>query len=164
MSSSTVKAIPDGMHSLTPHLICEGADEAIAFYTKALGATLLSRLPGPDGKVMHAAMRIGDSVFMLGEACPAWGVVGPKTLKGTTVNVHIYSEHVDADFDRAVAAGAKVIMPPTDMFWGDRYCQLEDLCGHRWSIATHTRDLTDAQIQEEMKRAMENCATKAPPQ
>jgi PhnB protein len=151
-STSPVKAIPDGMHSLTPHLICAGAAEAIEFYKKAFNAVELHRLPGPNGKLMHAAVRIGDSVLMLVDEYPEWGSTGPKTLKGSPVFIHLYVEDVDAVVAQAVAVGGKVIMPVADMFWGDRYGQLEDPFGHKWSVATHTRDMTPAQMQVEMAK------------
>jgi uncharacterized glyoxalase superfamily protein PhnB len=138
------------MHSLTPHLVCDGAAAAIEFYKAAFGAVELSRLPGPQGKVMHAAIRIGDSTLMLNDEAPEWGALGPKTLKGSPVTIHLYVENVDATFAQAVAAGAKVTMPVADMFWGDRYGILEDPCGHRWSVATHTRDLSPEEIQQGM--------------
>jgi uncharacterized glyoxalase superfamily protein PhnB len=152
MSTSTVKPIPDGMHSLTPHLVCAGGADAIEFYKKAFGAVELSRLPGPGGKLMHAALRIGDSVLMLTDEFPEWGSFGPKALKGTSVTIHLYVEDVDAAVAQAAAAGAKITLPISDMFWGDRYGQVEDPFGHRWSVATHKRDLTPQEIQEGMAK------------
>ncbi len=149
-SPSAVKPIPDGMHSLTPHLICAGAAEAIEFYKKAFNAVELHRMPGPNGKLMHAAVQIGNSVLMLVDEFPEWGSTGPKALKGSPVYIHLYVEDVDAVVAQAVAAGGKVTMPVADMFWGDRYGQLEDPFGHKWSVATHTRDMTPAQMQEAM--------------
>ena len=150
MNKSVPKPIPEGMHTLTPHLICAGAAAAIEFYKAAFGAVESSRLPGPDGKLMHAMVRIGDSPLMLVDESPAWGMLGPKALKGSPVTIHLYVENVDATVAQALAAGAKVTMPVADMFWGDRYAQLEDPFGHRWSVATHTRDL----LPEEIQRAM----------
>ncbi|MEQ1516528.1 MAG: VOC family protein [Usitatibacteraceae bacterium] len=144
---STVKPIPDGMHSVTPHLVCAGAANAIAFYVKAFGATELTRLAGPDGKLIHAAIRIGNSVIMLVDEAPNWGAIGPKALNGSPVTIHLYVEDVDAFVAHAVAAGATLKMPVADMFWGDRYGTLEDPFGHRWSVATHKQDLTQEQIQ-----------------
>lgn len=152
---STLKPIPDGMHSLTPHLICAGAAEAIEFYKNAFGAVELSRLPGPNGKLMHAMLRIGDSMLMLVDENPQWGVLGPKALGGSPMFIHLYVEDADATARQAEAAGAKLTMPVTDMFWGDRYGQLEDPFGHRWSVATHTRDLSEQQMKSEMKRMMD---------
>lgn len=154
MTNSAVKPIPTGMHSLTPHLICDGAAEAIAFYVKAFNAVELSRLPGPNGKLMHAMLRIGDSTLMLNDEAPDWGMLGPKKLKGSSIALHLYVEDVDAAFARAVAAGAKVTMPLADMFWGDRYGQLEDPFGHRWSMATHKRDVTAEEMQEAMHKGV----------
>ncbi len=149
---SSVKPIPEGMHSLTPHLVCAGAADAIAFYTKAFGAVELSRLPGPGGKLMHGAVKIGDSTLMLVDEMPEWGALGPKALKGSPVTIHLYVEDVDAAVAKAVAAGAKVTMPVADMFWGDRYGQIEDPFGHRWSIATHKRDVSSEEMREAMKK------------
>ena len=150
MASTSVQPIPTGMHTLTPHLVCAGAADAIGFYQRAFGATEVTRLATPDGKLMHASVRIGDSTVMLVDEMPQWGALGPLALKGTPVTLHLYVQDVDAAYAKAVAAGAKPTMPPADMFWGDRYGQVEDPFGHRWSIATHTRDLTDAQIREGM--------------
>ena len=147
----SVKPIPEGMHTVTPHLVCAGAAEAIEFYQKAFGATELSRVPGENGKLMHASVRIGDSVVMLNEEMPEWGAFGPKSLKGSAVTIHLYVENADAVFEQAVAAGAKITMPLDDMFWGDRYGKVEDPFGHQWSIGTHVRDVTP----EEMQKAME---------
>jgi uncharacterized glyoxalase superfamily protein PhnB len=139
------------MHTVTPHLICAGAAEAIEFYQKAFGAVELTRMPGSDGKLMHASIRIGDSIIMLNDEMPEWGAFGPKSLKGSPVTIHLAVENADAAFEQAVRAGAKVTMPLADMFWGDRYGTLEDPCGHRWSIGTHVRDVSP----EEMRKAME---------
>ena len=152
MSKSAVKPIPDGMHSLTPHLTCAGAADAIEFYKKAFNAVEEARLPGPPGKLAHAAVRIGDSMLMLMDEFPEMGGFGPKSLKGSPVIIHLQVEDVDAVVKQAVEAGAKLTMPPADMFWGDRYAQLEDPFGHRWSVATHTRDLSPQEIQEEMAK------------
>ena len=149
---TAVKPIPEGMHSLTPHLICAGAAEAIAFYKAAFNAVEVTRLPGEGGKLMHAMMRIGDSALMLVDENPAWGMLGPKALKGSPVTVHLYVKDADATFAQAVAAGAKVTMPLDDMFWGDRYGTLEDPFGHRWSVATHKRDLSPKEIQDGMAK------------
>ena len=146
-----VKPVPDGMHTVTPHLICAGAADAIEFYKKAFGAVEEGRLPGSNGRLMHAMIRIGDSAVMLVDEMPEWGALGPKALKGSSVTIHLYVEDVDAVVKRAVAAGAKITMPLEDMFWGDRYCKLEDPFGHRWSVATHIRDVS----REEMRQAVQ---------
>ena len=148
-----VKPIPEGMHTVTPHLVCAGASEAIAFYIKAFEATEVARMPGPGGKLMHAMVRIGDSMVMLVDEVPEWQAVGPLTLKGSPVTLHLYVPDADAVFQRAVDAGAKPIMPVADLFWGDRYGVVEDPFGHRWSIATHTRELSPEQMQQEMQKS-----------
>ena len=116
MSKPAVKPVPDDMHTLTPHLICAGAADAIEFYKKAFGATEMARLPGPDGKLMHAMVQIGDSKLMLVDEMPEWGVLGPKSLKGSPVTIHMYVADVDAAVEKAVAAGAKVTMAVADQF------------------------------------------------
>jgi len=147
-----VKQIPDGMHSVTPHLICAGAANAIEFYKKAFNAVEEVRLPGPQGRLMHAMIRIEGSAVMLVDEMPEWGAFGPKSLKGSPVTIHLYVEDVDAFVKRAVAAGAKITMPLDDMFWGDRYCKLEDPFGHHWSVATHLRDLSPEEIKQAMQK------------
>lgn len=146
-----VKPVPEGMHTVTPHLVCAGAADAIEFYKKAFNAMEVGRLAGPQGKLMHAMIRIGDSSVMLVDEFPDCGSFGPKSLKGSPVTIHLYVEDVDAFVKRAVAAGAKITMPVDDMFWGDRYGRLEDPFGHRWSVGTHKRDVS----LEEMKQAMQ---------
>jgi len=146
-----VKPVPDDMHTVTPHLICAGAADAIEFYKKAFDAKEAGRLPGPNGRLMHAMIRIEGSAVMLVDEMPEWGAFGPKSLKGSSVTIHLYVEDVDAVVARAVAAGAKITMPVADMFWGDRYGKLEDPFGHHWSVATHIRDVTP----DEMRKAMQ---------
>jgi uncharacterized glyoxalase superfamily protein PhnB len=153
-TKSAVNPIPSGMRTVTPHLICADAANAIAFYKKAFGASEISRMTGSDNKIMHASIRIGDSVIMLNEEMPEWGSFGPKSLKGSPVTIHLYVEDADKFFAQAVAAGAKVTMPLDDMFWGDRYGKVEDPCGHQWSIGTHVRDVSP----DEMQKAMEQMA------
>jgi len=152
MTKTATRPIPEGMHSLTPHLICNDAAAAIEFYKKAFSAVELVRLPGSQGKLMHAAVRIGDSTLMLVDEAPDWNMLGPKALKGSPVTIHLYVPDVDATVAQAVAAGAKVTMPVADMFWGDRYGALEDPFGHRWSVATHTRDTTPEEMREAMAK------------
>ncbi|MEJ2592753.1 MAG: VOC family protein [Candidatus Thiodiazotropha sp.] len=147
MTTSQVKPIPETMHTITPHLVCAGAAEAIEFYKQAFGAVEHGRIPGPDGKLMHAMIRIGDSPLMLVDEFPQWNSFGPKALKGTPVTIHLYVEDVDAVTAQAVAAGATVVMPVEDMFWGDRYGVVEDPFGHRWSVATHIRDASPEEIR-----------------
>ena len=145
------KPIPEGMHSVTPHLVCAGAASAIEFYKKAFGAVEAGRLPGPDGRIMHAAIRIGDSTVMLVDEMPEWCALGPKSLKGSPVTIHLYVDDVDAVVARAVKAGAKITMPVEDQFWGDRYGKLEDPFGHHWSVATHLRDVSPGEMQKAMR-------------
>jgi len=144
--------IPPDMHTVTPHLICAGAAKAIDFYKAAFNAVETARMPGPNGKLMHAAVRIGDSTVMLVDEMLEYGAKSPKTLSGSPVTIHLYVEDVDTAFARAVSAGAKVTMPLEDMFWGDRYGQIEDPFGHKWSMATHKRDVTPEEMQEAMKK------------
>jgi uncharacterized glyoxalase superfamily protein PhnB len=136
---------------VTPHLVCAGAADAIEFYEKAFNAVEIARLPGPDGRLMHAMIRIGDSAVMLVDEMPEWGSFGPRALKGSPVTIHLYVEDVDAVVSRATKAGAKITLPVADVFWGDRYGKLEDPFGHHWSIGTHIRDVS----MEEMKQAMQ---------
>jgi uncharacterized glyoxalase superfamily protein PhnB len=152
------QSIPAGMTAVTPHLIVAGAAEAIEFYKKAFGAAEEMRLPAPDGKLMHARLRIGGAAVMLVDEMPHCNALGPKTLKGTPVTIHLFVEEVDAVFARAVKAGATAVMPPADMFWGDRYGVVTDPFGHCWSIATHQRDLSPDEIHKGM---LEACAAMA---
>ena len=149
-----VNPIPDGFHTLTPHLTMKDAAAAIEFYKKAFGAVELERHNGPDGKsIMHATLKIGDSRFMLNDEFPEMGGKGPLALGGTPVTLHVAVEAVDEAFARAVAAGAKVTMPLADMFWGDRYGQLEDPFGHKWSLATHIEDVSPEESARRMQKA-----------
>jgi len=144
-----VKRVPQGFHTLTPHLVVRGAAEAIDFYKKAFGGRELSRAPGPDGKtVMHAEIQIGDSRIFLNDECPDMGVVSPLALKGSPVTLHLYVEDADKTFQQAVQAGAKVMMPLADQFWGDRYGVVTDPYGHRWSIGSHMKDMTPEEMQK----------------
>jgi len=146
------QAIPKGHHSVTPSLIVAGAAKAIDFYKKAFGAEELMRFAGPDGSIMHAELRIGDSIIMLGDEMPDQGVKGPKSIGGSPVSFFMYGENVDAAWKKAVDAGAKPIMPLADQFWGDRTGCLEDPFGHQWWLAQHIQDLT----QEELQRNAES--------
>ena len=149
------QAIPDGHHTITPHLVIKGASDAIEFYKRAFGAEELSRMPmpGPDGqmKLGHAELQIGDSRLFLADEFPEYGSTGPDGH--SPVVLHLYVPDTDATFNRAVEAGATATMPPADMFWGDRYGKLVDPFGHHWSIATHLEDLTPEQMQERMAAA-----------
>jgi PhnB protein len=155
-----VEAVPKAYGAVTPALAIRGAADAIAFYRMAFGAKELSRMPGPDGKLMHAEIRIGDSIVMLGDESPEMGSPSPQTLNGSPVGLMLYVKDVDAVFARAVAAGAKPVMPPADMFWGDRFGSVTDPFGHRWSIATHKADLTPKQMKKGMDEWM---ASMGPP-
>ena len=153
-----VKAIPEGYHTITPYLTVRDAARAIEFYKQAFGAEARGVMPGPDGKIMHAELRIGDSIIMLADEFPEFGALSPQTTGGSGTGLHIYIENVDAAFDRAVKAGATVEMPVADMFWGDRYGKLKDPFGHKWSIGTHTKDMS----MDEMNKGMEEAMAKMP--
>lgn len=144
---NTPNSIPAGMHSITPHLVCAGAAEAIEFYKKAFNAQELGRVPGPQGKLMHAMIKIGDSAVMLVDEYPEWDTLGPKARNGSSVTLHLYVQDADSQFNQAVSAGCTVRMPLNDMFWGDRYGIVQDPFGHLWSIATHVRDVSPQEIQ-----------------
>jgi uncharacterized glyoxalase superfamily protein PhnB len=142
-----VKAIPEGYHTVTPHLTVRGAAQAIEFYKRAFGAEEQMRMPGPDGKsVMHAELKIGNSIIFLNDEYPDTRCRSPLSLGGIAGSLHLYVEDVDAAFKRAVAAGAQVRMPVADMFWGDRYGKVVDPFGHEWGIGTHKEDLTPDEI------------------
>lgn len=150
---TAVQPIPTGFSAITPHLVCRNAAEAIDFYAKAFGAVELGRLPGPDGRLAHAMIRIGDAPLMLVDEYPEQGMLSPLSLNGSPVTIHLYVTNVDATVSQAVAAGAQVTMPVTDMFWGDRYGRVADPFGHQWSVATHKQDLTPEQIAAAMQGA-----------
>jgi PhnB protein len=140
--------IPKGYHTVTPSLFVTGAAKAIDFYKKALGAEELMRFAGPDGKIMHAEIKVGDSIVMLADEMPEMGGRGPKTIGGTPVSFFVYGENVDAAWKRAVDGGAKELQPLADQFWGDRAGCLEDPFGHHWWLAQHIEDLTPEQIRK----------------
>ena len=154
----SVKPVPDGYHTLTPFLTVRDAAGAIEFYKNAFGAQERGAMKGPDGKIMHAEMMIGDSIIMLSDEFPEFGALSPQSTGGAGLGLHIYLDGVDAAFDRAVKAGAEVEMPVMDQFWGDRYGKLKDPFGHHWSIATHTKDLS----LDEMKQGMNDTTAKMP--
>jgi uncharacterized glyoxalase superfamily protein PhnB len=149
-----VTPVPTAYGSITAGLSVRGAAAAIDFYKKAFGAREVSRLPGPDGKVMHAEIRIGDRIVFLGDESPEMGAPSPQTLGGSAVALMHYVKDVDAVFARAVAAGARVTMPPADMFWGDRFGSLVDPFGHRWSLASRKAILTPRQMKKGMDEWM----------
>lgn len=142
------QAVPKGYHTVTPSLFVAGAAKAIEFYKKALGAEELMRFEGPGGAVMHAEIRVGDSIIMLADEMPEMGGRGPKTIGGTPVSFFVYGDNVDAAWKRALGAGAKEVMPLADQFWGDRTGCLEDPFGHQWWLAQHLEDLTPEQIRK----------------
>ena len=150
----TVKAIPEGYHTLTPYMTVRDAERAIEFYKRAFGAVEKGVARAPDGKVMHAKLRIGDSLFMLADEFPQFGSMSPQSTGGSGIGLHIYVEDVDSAFDRAIGAGAIVEMPVSDMFWGDRYAKLVDPFGHKWSLATHVRDMSPEEIEEAQEELM----------
>lgn len=150
--TTPVQPIPTGYPTVSPSLCVDGAAQAIDFYTRVLGATERMRMGGPGGTVGHAELAIADSVIMLSDEYPDMDVVGPKTVGGTPVTLYVYVEDVDATFDRAVQAGAKVLRPVQNHFYGDRSGQFEDPFGHRWSVATHVEDVSP---EETAKRAAE---------
>jgi PhnB protein len=145
-----VNPIPEGYHSVTPYMIIDGAAAAIDFYQQAFGATEVVRFPGPNGKIGHAEIMIGDSHIMLADEHPEMNALGPKTIGGAAIKLMIYIEDVDAVVDRAVAAGAKIIRPVADQFYGDRTGGIEDPFGHIWYVATHIEDVP---MEEMEKRA-----------
>jgi len=158
--SQKVQPIPQGFHTLTPHLTVRNAEQAIEFYKKAFGAELVGDVArAPNGKVMHALLRIGDSNLMLNDEMPEAGALSPLSDGGSPVTIHIYTNNVDAAFDRATSAGVKVKMPLMDQFWGDRYGVVSDPFGHQWSLATHVKDLSP----DQMKVAMDEAMAKMPP-
>lgn len=158
---SQVNPIPEGFHSLTPHIVCKGAAAAIEFYARAFGAEEIFRLTAPDGTLIHASLRVGDSMLLLADECPPMGAVGPKKLGGSPVTIHVSVNDVDASFARAVAAGAIPRMPVTEMFWGARYGVLEDPFGHSWSIATQVRNLSHDEIRAGLAAALREPVAKS---
>ena len=141
---------PAGYHTVTPALIVRDGGAAIAFYQKAFGAELVGRMDGPDGRLMHAEIRIGDSTIMLGEENEAWGTRSPLSMNGNPGSLHLYVPDADAAFARALAAGATVQQPLEDAFWGDRYGKVTDPFGHHWGIATRVKEMTEAETKQAM--------------
>jgi PhnB protein len=157
-TTSAVRAIPEGYHTVTPSLVVQNAAEAIEFYKRAFGAEELYRMSSPDGQqIWHAEIEIGDSRVMLNDEFPDMGARGPQSIGGTPVSLHLYVEDADAWFRRAIDAGATVSMPLEDTFWGDRYGQVTDPFGHQWALATHKEDMSE----EELRRRAETMAAQA---
>ena len=155
--ASRIKEIPKGFHTATPNLIVNDSVRAIDFYKRAFGAEELLRVDGPDGKIVHAELKIGDSIIMLSEEMPGCAR-SPQSLGGTAVDIFLYVKDVDRVFDQAVAAGAKIAMPLNDMFWGDRYGQVTDPFGHSWSLATHKEDVQPEELRKRTKAAFAKMA------
>jgi PhnB protein len=149
-----VKPVPDGYHTVTPYLAVDDAAKAIEYYTKAFGAKERLRMKGPDGKIGHAELEIGDSLIMLSDPFPQASTKPPNELGGTSASVFLYVEDVDAVVKRAVDTGATITMEIADQFWGDRFGSVTDPFGHQWSIATHVEDLSPEEIEERGKAAM----------
>jgi PhnB protein len=150
LEEAMVKPIPDGYQRVTPYLYVDGAREAIDFYRSILGAEERMSMPAPGGKVGHAELILGDSVIMLADEHPDMGALGPRTVGGSPVTIHVYVEDVDEVFDRAVKSGATVLRPVEDKFYGDRGGEFQDPFGHHWSIATHVEDVTPEEMQRRM--------------
>ena len=143
-----VKAIPDGYHSVTPYLIIDGASRALDYYKRVFGATERMRMPGPEGKIGHAEISIGDSMIMLADEHPEMGARAPRTVGGSAVSIMLYVNDVDATVKTAVAEGAKLLQPVEDKFYGDRMGTIEDPFGHHWHVGTHREDVP----HDELKR------------
>jgi len=157
--AKAVTPVPEGFHTVTPHLVIKGAAAAIDFYKRAFGAEVVARMDGPGGTVGHAELKIGDSIIFLADEFPGGPTKSPQTLGGTTASLHLYVPDVDATFQQAISAGGRESMPVTDMFWGDRFGQLHDPFGHSWSVATRKEILTP---QETEQRAQAFWATMQP--
>jgi PhnB protein len=146
--------IPDNYPRVIPYLIVDGGNAAIDFYTSVLGAKQRGRMDGPDGKVGHAELELGDSLIMLADEFPDMGARGPKAIGGSPVTVHVYVEDVDSVFDKALQAGANEVRAPEDQFYGDRSGQFEDPFGHRWNVATHVEDVPPEEMEKRAAEAM----------
>jgi PhnB protein len=149
-----VNPIPEGYPRVTPYLIVDDGAAAIGFYTSVLGAGERMRMAGPDGKVGHAELNVGDSVIMLADEHPEMNAVGPKTVGGTPVSIHVYVEDSDSVFERAIAAGAKSLAPMENKFYGDRSGSFEDPFGHHWNVATHVEDVPQEEMAKRAEEAM----------
>ena len=146
MSQSRVRAIPEGMHTITPHIVVRDAARAAEWYIEALGAEERSRIPVPGDKLMSVELRFGDSALMVADEFPEMGVLSPQSVGGTSTVLNLYVEDVDALWERVVEAGAEVLHPLGDTFWGDRHGQITDPFGHRWALAQHVRDVSPEEI------------------
>jgi len=153
-----VAAVPRGFHTITPYIVVRGARKAIDFYKKSFGAEEVHAMPMPDGKIMHAEIKIGDSYLMLADEFPQWGATGPETLGGVTSSVLLYVENVDARFQQALDAGCTVMKPLQNQFWGDRMGTVTDPFGHKWSLASHVEDVTPDEMRKRGEAMMKQMA------
>jgi PhnB protein len=158
--AADVKAVPQGVHTITPHLSVKGGDKAIEFYKKAFGAEVTGVHHTPDGKVMHAGLKVGDSMLFLADEFPGMhgACASPQTLNGTSITLNLYFEDVDRRFNQAVSAGATVVMPLQNQFWGDRYGQLKDPFGHVWALAQHVEDVAPDELERRGRAAFAQMA------
>jgi len=158
---TSAKPIPEGFHTVTPSLVVRGAAKAIDFYKKALGAEELVRMPSPDGSIMHAELKIGNSIIFLSDEMQMPGAPkSPQTLGGVSGTLNIYVPDVDQTFNQAVAAGGKEAMPVADQFWGDRYGSFVDPFGHVWGVGTHKEELTPQEMQQRAQEFFASMAQK----
>jgi PhnB protein len=155
---ASVKAIPEGYHNVTPYLYVRSAAGAIEFYKSVFGAAEIVRMAGPDGRIMHAELKIGDSIVMLADENPSMGIMSPQTIGGFSGGLHLYVENVDAVITKAVESGAKTLRPIKNQFYGDRSGTLLDPFGHMWSVATHVEDVSPEEMRKRMTAAMSQAA------
>ena len=153
---SKAKAVPEGFTTVTASLIQSDCAKAIEFYKRALGAEEVMRMPGPDGKIMHAEIRIGTSIVMMNDE--VMGMKSAESMGGSPVSFYLYVENCDQAYKKAIAAGGKEVMPPADMFWGDRMSSFADPFGYRWSISTHVKDMTPEEIKKGQEEWMKQMA------
>ena len=153
-----VKAVREGQHTITPHLIVDGGEKALAFYQNAFGAQIVHVHKTPDGKVMHAEFTIGDSTIMLADEFPGMSCPSPTTAGGSCVVLNLYQDGIDKLFDQAVKAGATVTMPLGNQFWGDRYGQIKDPFGHVWALGQHIEDVAPDEMARRAKEAFAHMA------
>jgi PhnB protein len=153
-----VRPIPEGYHSVTPYLYIRGAAKAVEFYKKVFGAKEVLRMPGPAGQIMHAELKIGDSMIMLSDEHPQMGALSPESVGGSPMGLHVYVENVDAVVQKAVEAGAKLDRPVKDQFYGDRSGSLTDPFGHKWYVATHVEDIAPEELSKRAAAAMSQAA------
>ncbi len=156
-----VKAVPDGVHTITPHLVVRNGEKAVEFYRKAFGAEVKGVHKTPDGKVMHAELKLGSSIVFLADEFPGMGsCASPQTLNGSAVTLNLYRDNIDQLFNQAVAAGATVVMPLANQFWGDRYGQLKDPFGHLWALGQHVEDVAPEEMERRSKEIFAQMAKK----